>query len=71
MLDIQWLENDVFFVTYVSPADLTGLAEAHVYALNRTKTSITYTKFPDDASAAFGSWDNREGRRFCGNLKAW
>jgi hypothetical protein len=70
VLDVQWLENDVFLVTY-SPSVRGGNDVSVVVAISRGKTSVEFARFDDDPAADAGAWEAREERRFVASLKNW
>lgn len=69
---LEWLENNVFLVTYAKPRDPASGEPTHedeVYIIERSSSSMNYVHFMDP-SPAFGMM-SREGRRWFAKFKSW
>lgn len=72
VIDVRWLENDLFYVVYAASISSDGLPlETPTSIVQRTKTSLDYALCQDDPTAPMGQYEMRSPRRFVVSLKNW
>ncbi|AFR95835.2 nucleoporin family protein [Cryptococcus neoformans C23] len=67
---VQWLENDVFLVTYVQNVESMDSDPIEQYVIHRQKPSFTFTKFYDPLNG-MGYPSRSEAFRHFAGLGAW